>query len=301
MDLMKNLCFVLSAVALLMAPAAHAEDLSLSNPKSVEGESGLRSRFRWSDFLERSSASVSTLLTGPSAQSLDGNRDGRGTNLLLRFYPSYSYDITKVVSLGIGDEIRKYFRPMDPKNPNKSSWEARDPYVGFYFYKFINVRRSDFSVSGKFRYYVPVSSYTKSYIGKNLDSGNGQINAGLSPAKKFLDGKLYTSVSTDYYYRIAQRPPRVREDHTFKINPLVSYSLSRKVDYKVEYSTGYIRHSTDGKWSKLNDPILGHTVSTGITWYPTRKWSVSPSVSWGKNTWRIADTEISVYSSLTLL
>ena len=265
-----------------------------------ENASISESRFSLSSLRKNSTASLGMLLTGGSFQSLDG-KEGAGKNFNLRFYPSLGYKFTRVTSIGYGQEFRQYFRDKDPKRPNRKEFEVRDPYLGLSFYRFVNTR--GFALSGKVRFYFPVTEYTKTSIGKSYDNGKGQWNAGVTPSQKFIDGDLTLSAPIDYYYRIAKNPPKVREDHSFKVSPQVSYRLNRKVDAKVEYSTGYIRHMNNAKnkWTKLNDPILGHSLSTGISWYATDNWSLSPSLRWSNNSWRLDRTEVSVYSNIAIL
>ena len=59
-------------------------------------------------------------------------------------------------------------------------------------------------------------------------------------------------------------------------DPSISYSISPKVEVYVEWTPGYWRHTTDGKWSSTNHPTDGQYFAYGAYWNPTKKISVNP-------------------------
>jgi len=48
----------------------------------------------------------------------------------------------------------------------------------------------------------------------------------------------------------------------------------------LEYATGYLRHSTDGKWTSVAIPTMANT-SLRYHLNPNKKLSVNPYISWG--------------------
>src|SRR5690606_32789642 len=132
----------------------------------------------------------------------------------------------------------------------------------------------------------PVSEYNKSKIGRVDDAGNGELNVGISPYWRFLDGDLGISCGFDFYYKFDKRAAANRENYALRAKPLVTYRFTRKFAGKVEYNSGVLRHSNNGKWSKLNDRFTGQKLYAGVTYYPTSALSFNPSLGWGSDTFR---------------
>jgi len=63
------------------------------------------------------------------------------------------------------------------------------------------------------------------------------------------------------------------------LDPSVVYSVSSKVDVYVEWASGYLRHTTDGKWSSITPSTPaeaagdGMYVSPAFTGVPPRKFT----------------------------
>jgi len=258
-----------------------------------------QSSFDWSNAFERVSAKYSALLLGPTVQHLDGDLDGKGTNISLRNYFSLDVKVAPDWEAEAEWEVRQAWRPVDPKRPNRKNLEARDPHVGI---ARKNIYRGDiFSFGARARYYIPVTEHNKSKIGKRDDFGNGEANFGLRPAWRFLDGDLYVGCGLDAYYNIAKQAPAVREDYSLRARPLVSYRIAKKFATKVEYDSGTLRHSTDGKWTKFNDRNSGQRLFVGGSWYPTKALTLSPSFSWGSHTFRLNRAGVSLFANYSFL
>jgi hypothetical protein len=263
----------------------------------VNAASESSSRFNWNSLLEKSELSYAALLTGPSTKYLDGNKDGRGTNLTLRNYVSASFEFAKNWEAETGVEFRRYFRPVDPKKPGRSDFEWRDPFVSVDRKNIVKTDR--FSLAAKLRYFIPATAYNKSNVKKEYDSGNGTIGTRITPSWKL--GDFFVSCYGEFNYRFDENAPKVRQDYYVKAKPFVSYKFARNWSAKVEYSTGDLNHRTNGKWTKFNDPAIGQNVYTGVTWTATKKLSISPSLGWGPGSLQLRDTEVSVFASYYIL
>lgn len=258
-----------------------------------------QSRFDWANALKRVGGNYGALLLGPTLQHPDGNLDGKGANISLRNYLSLDVKVTPEWEVETGGELRQTWRPVDPKKPNRKNLEARDPYVGI---ARKDIYRGDiFSLGARARYFIPVTDHNKSKVGKPEDSGNGSTNFSLKPAWKFLDGDLYVACSFDAYYNIPERAPAVREDYSLRARPLISYRIVKKFAAKVEYDSGILRHSTNGKWTKFNDRFTGQRLFVGGSWSPTSAFGLSPSLSWGSHTFRLNRAEVSLFANYKFL
>lgn len=280
------------ALFLIAGAAQAAETATVTDTAST-------TRFDWAQAFDKVNASYSALLLGPNIQSMDGNLDGRGTNMHVRNYLSLGVDVAKDWEVDSGWEVRQYWRPVDPKNPNRSNLEARDPYLGLSRRNLIRTER--FSLGARARFFLPVSDYTKAQVGKTYDSGRGALNVNISPYLRLLDGDLGISCTTEFWYNFDKAAAANRENYSVKAKPLVSYRFARKFAAKVEYNTGTIRHANNGKWSKLNDKGLGQKLYAGVTYYPNRNLSLNPSLGWGSDTFRLNRAEVSLYASYSFL
>lgn len=279
-------------VLVLLSLSAHAEE---SAAPSAAAETVSRSN--WRNVVESTNLSYAMLLTGPTIRHLDGDLDGKGTYLNFRNYVSAGYDFAENWEVETGVEFRRYVRPQDKRNPNRSDFEWRDPYAG------VNrsniVRNGNFSLSGKLRYFIPATEYNKSNVGKEYDQGNGSLSARVTPAYRM--GDWYLSCATEFAYRFAERAPKVRQDYFVELKPLLSYRFAPKWSAKLEYATGDLNHRTNGTWTKFNDPFIGQALYTGVTWNATKQFSVSPSLGWGPGHFLLKETEVSLYASYYIL
>jgi hypothetical protein len=280
------------ALCLLTGAAQAAETAT-----SVDSTSS--ARFDWGRAFSKVGLSYGGLLLGPSLQSMEGNLDGRGTNISLRNYFSADVEVARDWEVQAGWELRRYWRPADPKNPNRSDFDPRDPYLGLSRRNLI--RAGAFSLGAKARYFIPVSNYTKAQVGKTYDSGRGALNVSAYPYLRLLDGDLGISCTAEFWYNFDKAAAANRENYSVKAKPLVSYRFARKFAAKVEYNTGTIRHAQNGKWSKLNDKFLGQKLYAGITYYPNPSLSLNPSLGWGSDTFRLNRAEVSLFASYSFL
>lgn len=255
------------------------------------------SRANWREILDKTNLSYAMLLTGPTVRHLDGDLNGKGTYLNFRNYVSAGYDFAKDWEVESGVEFRRYVRPRDPKKPNRSDFEWRDPYAGLSRSNI--VRRGNFSLSGKLRYFIPATEYNKSNVGREYDQGNGAVSARVTPA--WRRGDFYLSLATELSYRFAEKAPKVRQDYFVKMKPLLSYRFARQWSAKLEYATGDLNHRTNGTWTKFNDPNIGQALYTGVTWTATKQLSMSPSLGWGPGRFQLKETTVSLFASYYIL
>ena len=95
--------------------------------------------------------------------------------------------------------------------------------------------------------------------------------------------------------------PETRENFSVRTKPQFSYRFHPKFAARTEYNSGFLRHSTNGKWSKFSDRGTGHKLYTGVVYYPTKSLSLNPSLGWGSENFRLNRTELSLYASYSFL
>jgi hypothetical protein len=262
-------------------------------------EPATTSSFDWSKLERNFDLSYASLVTGPTLEHLDANKDGKGTDMGWRNYLNAGAELGNNWEASMGVEGRQYFRPADPKKPNRKDFEWRDPTVSLSRGKIVEA--GAYQLSAKLRYSIPMTEYNKSNVGKTYDAGNGEINLGFNNSWRLRDGDWTLSLPLDLYYKIAEAPPAVREDYSARAKAIVAYRIAAKYATKVEYSTGYIRHSTNGKWSKLNDKLLGQEVLLAFNYFPIRNLTISPGLGWGSETFRFNSAKASLYVSYNVL
>ncbi|MCO5144428.1 MAG: hypothetical protein M9962_15220 [Oligoflexia bacterium] len=259
-----------------------------------------QSYFSLSSLRDKTNLSYGALILGPTVRKINGDTQGKGHYISLRNYLSAGFEFRKDWELEVGNEFRQTFRPKDPKKPDREDFEFRDLSVGIGVDDIIE--SGSFSLDGKLRYYIPTSKYTLSKVGKADDSANGTFRIGINPSMSFFDRDLYLAIPVDFYRSFAKGTPKIHKNYSVKFKPLASYRLSQKWKAKVEYSSGDLYHSTDGKWTKFNDPFTGQKIYLGASWNPTYKLGFSPSLAWGANgSFQLKNTELSLYMSYYIL
>jgi hypothetical protein len=272
---------------------AATEDL-LALPETTSS-----SRFDWSRFLQQLDGSYAVLALGPTLEHMDGNLDGRGTYVGIRHYLNFDYQLRNGAELELGGEFRQYFRPVDPRRPDRKEFEPRDPYVGI---SRRDLFRGDiFSLVAKAKYYLPITENNLGRRGQAYDTGRGSVQAGVGPSWKMADGSVTVTCPLDVSVNFAAGDAVNREDYSFKVKPAVQYRIARDWSAKLEYSTGDLRHNKLGKWSKFNDKDLGHKATVYASYFATKNLLLSPALAWGRDTWRLKKAEVSLYASYAFL
>ncbi len=248
---------------------------------------------------DRINANYGFLFLGPTVSHLDGNLDGRGTNMHMRNYFSVGYELTKNTELSTGIEVRQYWRPNDPRRPDRANLEARDPYLNIRQQRIIDA--GTFTLAARMRYFFAVSDWSKARLKTRQDSGNGTLNPTLYPSLSLADGDLRLSCTIGAYINLPKNAPAIREDYSLEVIPTVAYRMSPKWSTRVRFDSGDMIHSTDGRWSKLNNRFTGHNVYAGVVFTPTRSLMLNPELGWGSDTFRIDQTELSLFASYNFL
>lgn len=275
--------------------------LALAAPAIAEetaGQSTADSSQSW--IMQNGKLSYLGWLVGPRTEALSGNRLGGGTDLTLTHYFAVGANIGKGLTLKLTQAVDQY---IDEKpEAEKKQLAPLDPYLTLSHGKILHSDRWAANLDGYLRYYIPVSRSTSDNLnaGTARDHGKGMVRVLLNPSKSFLDGKLTFNGLFFANFRFASNSPgerlrrqtvqavkdssitpsSVREDMYFVWDPSVVYSVSSKLDIYVEYATGYLRHTTNGKWSSSNHPSDGQYLSPGVYWNPTKKVYVNPYISY---------------------
>ncbi len=276
--------------------------LVLAAPVRAEETAGQSTADADQSFLQKyGKANYLAWLTGPRTEALSGNRKGGGTSLTLAHYFTVGAKLGQGFSLTATQPVSQYI-DEEPESVKKQL-QPGDPYLTLSHGKILHSDRYAMNLDGYIRYYIPVSRNTSDGLNSGMarDGGRGVTRVLLNPSKSFLDGKLTFNGLFFANFRFASNSPgerlrrqtlefnkgaqkdapsSVREDMYFVWDPSVVYSVSSKLDIYVEYATGYLRHTTNGKWSSINHPDDGQYVSPGVYWNPTKKIYLNPYLSY---------------------
>jgi len=253
---------------------------------------------------------------GPNVQALSGNTDGNGTNLAMTHYLALGYKVGSKWRIGLTQPFTQLIDevPAQAKDP----FVANDPYITFTNPRIVNSKKYGTNLYGYLRYYAPLSRSTNQLANysaassANLkkgipgESGNGRVRMYLGPTKTFFDGALTVNAQMLFQYNLASRTEadRIavtgsphRNDLTFIFDPLVSYSVTDKLDVYLEYAFDITR-STSGKWTDWKDTDY---ISPGVYYSATKRLWLNPYVSFAPKFSELAKTGIgfqAVYSFL---
>lgn len=247
-------------------------------------------------------------LVGPNTQSLSGNKDGSGTNLTIIHYPQLGYRLGSKWKVSFTQPLNQVI----DENPKSPQFTPTEPYLNFTNSRILHSDRYGTHLTGSIRYYIPVakSSYAAVNTGSARDAGLGSLRIGLIPSKSFFDGSLKFSVTNLFLYRFnknskAQRIERggseFRENFYFLVSPNLSYELNSNTEVYLEYATGYVRHTTNGKLSKLNDPDYGQWISIGSSHQIGKSFNLNPYLSVGPVFRGLKNTDIGLLGTYAFL
>ncbi|RZA07729.1 MAG: hypothetical protein EOP11_06905 [Proteobacteria bacterium] len=288
---------LLAALAVFLFVLPHHRAHAAESENTVMTDTG--PRFAWGSLFEKMHATYSGLLEGPRMDHLDGNLDGKGSFLQVKNYVNADYEVAPNWKAELNTEFRQYFRAEDPSRPGRPDFEMRDPSLGISRRNIVEA--GAFTLSGRTRYGIPVSQNTRARVGKSFDTGKGSLYLQAVPAWRWRDGALSLTCPVEMYVNFAKAPTAAREQYSLKAKAQVAYQLAKSWAAKLEYSTGDVRHNARGQWSKLNDRELGHKVMAGAAFAPIKQIVLNPSLTWGREHWRLNQPEISLYASYNFL
>jgi len=262
----------------------------------------------WERIRRDISGSHTIWLIGPNTQALSGNKDGSGTNLTIIHYPSIGYRLGSKWKVS----VTQPFNQVIDENPKSSQFGFTEPYINFSNSRILHSDIYGAHLSGAIRYYFPVakSSYSAVNTGSPRDAGHGSVRIALMPSKSFLDGSLKLAFTGLFLYRfnknspaqrLAKGGPDYREDFYFLVTPNLAYEINSDLEVYAEYATGYIRHTTNGKFSKLNDPDYGQWISVGTNHQIGKRLSLNPYLSVGPVFRGIKNTDIGLLGTYAFL
>ena len=320
MTLIKQTLFF-SALALLSVGTARADDVAglpaTQSEKEVQGDAAPDS------FLgKHGKAYYLAWLTGPRTEALSGNKDGTGTNLEIRHYPTFGGKFNETLSLVFTPQFTQLYN-VKPQAEQRH-FTLDNPYFTLEDSKLWKNELYGLNLDAYLRYYLPTSRFTHDqnnvgYLPPDTlapnDNGRGEIRLYLNPTKSFLDGKLTLSGAMLANLKLARlsgderlarqqaklddltdndtlvrqsegadlsfTPTTAREDLYVFIDPVVTYSVTPKLDLYLEYATGYLHHDTNGHWTSTNHSVEGRYFSPGAYWAAAKGLSVNPYISYG--------------------
>ncbi len=290
---MPRILWVLLLAGSFAMPAL-AEDIA-STGQSTAASTGVLSNVQ-----KYATSNYLLWLTGPRTEALSGNKDGKGTNLTIFHFFTLGAKLSPEIKLNFTQPVTQLVN--EEADQTKKKWQPTDPYLTLSDSKIFHSDRYAANLDGYLRYYIPISRGTSDAVnvGSARENGLGLVRIALNPSKTFLDGKLtfnglvlgayrfnklssqerFNRQTTESLKNSKIIPTTVRDDGYLILDPSVVYSVTKKVDVYVEWATGYLRHTTDGKWSSINHPDDGAYLSPGIYWNPTKKVSLNPYLSY---------------------
>jgi len=307
MSLKKLTPMALVAAFAIVSLPAHAETATASAAPAAQSST---SGFDLSKIRQNMRASYQMWLYGMNTRAMSGNVDGSGTNLNITHYTTLGYKVSRKWSVSVTQPFNQVIdeKPASEVDP----LVALDPYITFSNASITKSERYGTNLSGYVRYYAPFSRSTNRAAdrGARTDAGNGALRLLVTPSKTFMDGALTVAATTLVHFRLpgnssAERAAKsgsaIHENYYILLNPSVSYALSSKVEAYVEYASGYLRHSTDGKFSKFNDPVYGQYVSPGINWQASKRLALNPYMSVGPVFRGVKNTDIGLIGTYSFL
>ena len=250
-------------------------------------------------------------LRGMNTQALSGNINGSGMSLAITHTFGVGYKLSDKWAIGVTQGFTQSIddKPASEKDP----WVANDPYLMVSNTSLYKNEKYGVNVFGYMRYYVPVSRASSQNVDKaaRTDAGKGSVRLYFNPTKTWLDGKLTLNLITLFQYRIASRSDAdraaanggssARENWYFLFDPILAYTVNSWAELYLEYATGYLRHSTDGHMTKLNDTGDGQYLSVGWNFLVGKKLLLNPYLSAGPVFRGVKNTDIGLIASYTFL
>jgi len=282
-----------AGVVALNPAGVHAAETTASSSASSGGF--------WNGVQKYGKASYLLEIIGPRTESLSGNEDGSGTELYFNHYGAigatlgngFAIKLTNLVTHKVDEE---------PESKTSKAFKIADPYLTFSKSKILHSEVRALNLDGYIRYYIPASRDTHDAVNKGAvsENGRGRMRILANPSIGFLDGALTLSGATfvNLYFNSLTPQERFdratielartgkgnlgqtsvvsyRKDMYFVFNPILAYTVSPKVDVYLEWGCLW-NHTTNGKWTSIEDDSDGQYLSVGTYWSPTKKISVNP-------------------------
>lgn len=246
-------------------------------------------------------------LYGPNIQSLSGNVDGTGMNLNILHTFGVGYRLPDNWSVGL---TQGFSQTIDEKARSEGDpWVANDPYVSLSNTSLWKDEKRGMNIYGYVRYYAPFSRATNQTADKAgvQDSGYGSVRFYLNPTKTWLDGKLTFNGVMLFQARLPKRSnaarmtangQETREDFYLLFDPILAYTLSSKLEVYAEWTTGYLRHKTDGSFGRIKD---NQYTSVGFNILVGKRMLLNPYASAGPKFRGLKNTDLGLIANYTFL
>ncbi len=283
---------VLLAGILAMSPSARAEE-AVATSESSSGNSV------WNAIQKNGKASYLLWLYGMHTEALSGNRDGTGTNLTADHYFAIGAALGKGFTLKMTNLGRQSINEA-PEAAGKS-FVFQDPYFTLSKSGLLKNEAMAFNMDAYLRYYAPFSRPNVDARNKGAidDKGRGVIRVYVAPSKSFFDGKLTFNGTMLTNIKLNSKTPQerfdaatrefaktgkgndgasvvsYRKDMYFLADPSIAYTVSNKLEIYLEWYALW-EHTTNGKWTSIDEPESDQTISPGLNWTPTKKILVNP-------------------------
>lgn len=294
------------AGSLVWCVSAKAED-SAAPAAATSTSSGLTKTLK-----DHLGISYLAWLYGPTLESASGwnPTDRSTTNLYLEHYFGTSWKLNDKMKLRFTVLAQQFIDEVPDQT--KPSFQFADPYFTLTRAGIYKNEALAFNIDGYIRYYVPISRTAVNAKNNGFyraefpsrDYKYGAFRFLVAPNKDFFDGKI--SFSPTFFFnvpipgstseRVANQTNYVnsnpkadasaittdREDFYFVFDPVLSYNFTDKFSLYIEYTPGYLRHATNGRWTSSNNLSEGEYASFGANWSPTPKIAVNPYFTWGE-------------------
>ncbi len=294
-----SLGFLLAAL-LALSPAARAEEAVATSEASS-------SNSVWNAVKKNGKASYLMWLYGAHTEALSGNRAGGGTNLTADHYIAIGAALGKGFTFKMTNLGRQSINEAPEAAGKSFVWQ--DPYFTLSKSGLLKNEAIAFNMDAYVRYYAPFSRPNVDARNKGAidDKGRGVLRLYIAPSKSFMDGKLTFTGTMLTNIKLNSKTPQerfdantrevarrgvsagngpedangnntivsYRKDMYYLLDPSVAYTVSNKLEIYLEWYALW-EHTTNGKWTSIDEPESDQTISPGLNWTPTKKILVNP-------------------------
>jgi|GEM_PF-5040346 len=283
---------VLLTGILVMSPMARAEE-AVATSESSSGNSV------WNAIQKNGKASYLMWLYGAHTEALSGNRAGAGTDLTVDHFIAIGASLGNGFTLKMTNLGRQSINEAPEAAGKSFVWQ--DPYFTLSKSGLLKSEAMAFNMDAYIRYYAPFSRPNVDARNKGAidDKGRGVVRLYVAPAKSFMDGKLTFTGTMLTNIKLNSKTPQERFDAATRefaktgrgndgtsvvsyrkdmyvlLDPTVAYTVSNKLEIYLEWYALF-DHTTNGKWTSIDEPESDQTLSPGLNWTPTKKILVNP-------------------------
>lgn len=288
------------------APAAQATDSTpASNAEFSQGAKNIKA-----SLLEIFEGGRLDALDGVKKDTVNGVASDAGSALQLRHEPTIGYKFHPNYTVSLGEDFvtpigsnPNTFDDNPSSKPKQKFTAYTDPYLTVSAGNLMP-KTSRVALPSYIRYYIPAFLGPRSR-GTQNDVAHGAIRLQTVPTMTVAHELIELSMLTRFVYRLAgisqdyatrtstsyykagkeANPNTPRRNWKYMLAPQIAVNVTPKFQPYFYWTTNYIEHNTEGKFTALNDPNgaagLGHGIEIGFNYNFTTKFFINPYVDFG--------------------